>query len=176
MLLKAAGATTAPVPAAPLPWTVAAAASTASRASLSIPRPEPICSTGWHPLPPYVRSPDTGSTPTESPLAKQLAHASLRALHPLRFLVVDDVMSNRKLLVHLLRRRYPTSTFAEVVNGKEAVDVFAASATEPAYDVALMDGSMPIMDGQAATRLLRRRFDARKLLVLACTGNALEEE
>ncbi len=114
------------------------------------------------------------ASPAPQPADVDSAH-SIQGARTLRFLVVDDVASNRRLLLHLLRRRFPGSTFDEAANGLEVVAAFAR-ASEPAYDVVLMDGSMPVMDGMAATRELRHRFDAHRVLVLACTGNALAEE
>ena len=89
-------------------------------------------------------------------------------------LVVDDVLGNRRLLLHLLRRRYPSCHFAEAVNGMDVVTVFAHGPA--AFDVVMMDGSMPIMDGPTATRALRARFTPAQLLIVGCTGNALAEE
>ena len=62
-------------------------------------------------------------------------------------------------------------------NGKEAVDLFAASG-EGEFDVILMDMQMPEMDGCEAARTIRRmkRRDAEKIPIIAVTANATEDD
>lgn len=62
-------------------------------------------------------------------------------------------------------------------NGKEAVDIFAASA--PGYfDLILMDIMMPEMGGREATRSIRamNRLDAKSVLIMAMSANSLQED
>lgn len=62
-------------------------------------------------------------------------------------------------------------------NGKEAVDIFAASA--PGYfDLILMDIMMPEMGGREATRSIRamNRPDAKSVLIMAMSANSLQED
>ena len=59
-----------------------------------------------------------------------------------------------------------------VANGKEAVK---ALETIP-YDLVLMDVQMPIMDGLAATREIRRDSRLRALPIIAMTAGVLPEE
>jgi len=71
--------------------------------------------------------------------------------HPeLRFLVVDDSMLNRKLLVHHLRKLNLECDTAE--NGLQAI---LAVQNFPTYAAIFMDMSMPVMDGYRATSQLR---------------------
>ena len=59
-------------------------------------------------------------------------------------------------------------------NGKEAVDLFAASG-EDEFDVILMDMQMPEMDGCEAARTIRKmkRRDAEKIPIIAVTAQCL---
>ena len=62
-------------------------------------------------------------------------------------------------------------------NGKEAVDLFAASG-EDEFDVRLMDMQMPEMEGCDAARTIRKmkRRDAEKIPIIAVTANAFAED
>ena len=64
-----------------------------------------------------------------------------------------------------------------VLNGKEAVDLFAASE-ENTFDLILMDVMMPVMDGLTATRTIRamQRADARSIPIFAMTANAFVDD
>jgi len=68
----------------------------------------------------------------------------------LRILVVDDDEANRLLIEMCLRRK--ECTIETATNGREAVDRFRCGR----YDVVLMDVVMPEMDGDGATREIRR--------------------
>ena len=68
----------------------------------------------------------------------------------LRALVVEDSLVNQKLLSHILTRQGFDVTVAG--NGEEAVEKF----DQHSFDVVLMDVQMPVMDGLAATRMIRR--------------------
>ena len=84
-----------------------------------------------------------------------------------RILVVDDAPDMRALLKALLTRSGATVT--EVSDGRQAVDSALESlAKSEEYDVILMDVEMPVMDGVAATELLRsRRYDGTVVLMSA---------
>lgn len=68
-----------------------------------------------------------------------------------------------------------TSEWAE--DGRRAVDMFAQSGAGH-FDFILMDLRMPVMDGLAATRELRKleRPDAKTIPIVALTANAFEED
>ncbi len=92
------------------------------------------------------------------------------ALPPSHVLVVEDNEINRFLL-----RRYLEGSghyVTEAVDGEEGV----ALATERAFDVILMDISMPRMDGIEATRRIRASGASRQARILALTAHALPEE
>lgn len=62
-------------------------------------------------------------------------------------------------------------------NGKEAVDLFAASAPGE-FELIMMDIMMPVMDGLEATAAIRamNRPDAQKVVILAMTANAFSDD
>ena len=81
-------------------------------------------------------------------------------------LVVDDVTINRDLLVEILRPLgFDT---LEAADGQEAVQL--AQRCPP--DLVLMDLAMPVLDGLAATRLLRTTPGTQDIAVIALTANA----
>jgi len=80
-------------------------------------------------------------------------------------LVAEDYDVNRMLIQALLNTHGIDPDFAE--NGKEAVE----KVVQNHYDLILMDINMPVMDGLAATRLIRDRKG--KMPIIALTANAL---
>ena len=95
-----------------------------------------------------------------------------------RILVVDDVLSNRKMLVRLLERSGHTCETA--INGEEAVklihqDVKASSdASHVPFDTVCMDFEMPLLNGPDATEAIRKL--GYKGIILGITGNVLQED
>jgi two-component system sensor histidine kinase/response regulator len=69
---------------------------------------------------------------------------------PLRILLADDSGDNRALIAAFLKGS--TYTLDGVENGARAVESFKSGN----YDLVLMDLQMPVMDGDAATREIRR--------------------
>ncbi len=75
--------------------------------------------------------------------------AELPELSGLSVLVADDSAVNREVVTEALSRLHArTSTVAD---GREALDAFKSGR----FDIVLMDCSMPVMDGFAATRAIR---------------------
>jgi CheY-like chemotaxis protein/nitrogen-specific signal transduction histidine kinase len=83
-----------------------------------------------------------------------------------RILVVDDGPENRELVSLVLAEAGLAVEEAE--NGQIAVDMAARTA----YDAIVMDMSMPVMDGQTATKLLRGR--GLKTPIIALTAHAMK--
>jgi CheY-like chemotaxis protein/HPt (histidine-containing phosphotransfer) domain-containing protein len=83
-----------------------------------------------------------------------------------RVLVVDDGAENRELVSLVLTEQGLWVEEAE--NGQVALDMVAAGS----YDLVLMDMQMPVLDGHAATRELRRR--GLRMPVVALTANAMK--
>jgi DNA-binding NarL/FixJ family response regulator len=80
----------------------------------------------------------------------------------IRVLLVDDQSLFREGLHTLLSGRSDLEVVGEAGNGVEALEV--AAAVKP--DVVLMDLRMPVLDGVAATRLLRQELPDSRVIVL----------
>jgi PAS domain S-box-containing protein len=103
------------------------------------------------------------------------AHDAERRLAGLELLVVEDNPVNMMIATAIVRQW--GITVSEAVDGAEAVAAIVqrADAGRP-FDVVLMDVQMPVQGGHEATRVLRRRFDARTLPIIALTAAALTSE
>jgi CheY-like chemotaxis protein len=88
-------------------------------------------------------------------------------LNGARILLVEDNPFNQEVALDLLRRAGIVVSVAG--NGQEALDMLARQR----FDGVLMDCQMPVMDGYAATRALRRQAQWRDLPVIAMTANAM---
>ena len=87
-----------------------------------------------------------------------------------RVLVVDDGEVNREVAVEALSRFEIKADVA--VDGQDALNVLANKD----YDLVLMDGSMPVMDGYEATRAIRKREadeGLKRLPVVALTAHVV---
>lgn len=91
-----------------------------------------------------------------------------------RLLVAEDNELNREIAVYLLQEA--GAMVDQATDGKEAVEMFAASAPGT-YDAVLMDVMMPELDGLSATRAIRGmdRPDAQ-LPIIAMTANLFDED
>jgi DNA-binding NarL/FixJ family response regulator len=86
----------------------------------------------------------------------------------LRVLVVDDQLLYAEAISVLLRQQEGIEVVGIAGDGQEAIE--QTSELQP--DVVLMDIQMPRLDGISATRWIRRRLPATKVLVMtALTGD-----
>jgi CheY-like chemotaxis protein len=87
-----------------------------------------------------------------------------------RILLVEDNEMNRDMLSRRLARR--GYDVVSAVDGREGV----AKARAGAYDLVLMDMSLPEMDGWEATRELRKHPETHALPVIALTAHAMADD
>jgi DNA-binding NarL/FixJ family response regulator len=87
----------------------------------------------------------------------------MRSHAPIRVVVADDHRLFRQGLCLLLEKTRQVKVLGEASNGEEAV----LQAREKRPDVLLLDVDMPIMDGIAAAKVLTRRPDAPKIVLLS---------
>ncbi len=91
----------------------------------------------------------------------------------LRILAADDSIDNRFLLTAFLKGFDCELTVVE--NGQEAFDAFKVGQ----FDIVLMDMQMPVLDGFAATGLIRQweaEHNHSETPILALTAYSLPEE
>ena len=93
----------------------------------------------------------------------------------LHVLIAEDNELNAEILIEILRAEDITSELAR--NGQEVLELFEDSATGH-FDVILMDMQMPVMDGCAAAKAIRKldREDAKTVRIFACTANIFKED
>ena len=84
-----------------------------------------------------------------------------------KILIVEDNEMNRDMLSRRLERRGFTIVMA--VAGQQGVD--QARAERP--DLILMDMSLPVMDGWAATQAIKADAELAKIPVIALTAHAM---
>jgi len=93
-----------------------------------------------------------------------------------RILIVEDDIRNVYALTNILE---PRGAIIEIArNGREALEVLekASAQNEIAIDLVLMDVMMPVMDGLAATRAIRRNPAWKALPVITLTAKAMPDD
>ena len=88
-----------------------------------------------------------------------------------RILLAEDSPLNHRLISTMLTKAGAVVDIVE--NGHDAVEKATASLASP-YDLVLMDIQMPIIDGYAASKILRSR--GFKAPIIALTANAMIED
>jgi CheY-like chemotaxis protein len=95
-----------------------------------------------------------------------------RRLDGMRVLLVEDNVNNQQVASELLE--YEGALVQIANHGQEAVEAIAAS--NPAFDVVLMDLQMPVMDGFSATKIIRNDLGLTTLPIVAMTANAMASD
>jgi two-component system, sensor histidine kinase and response regulator len=87
----------------------------------------------------------------------------------LSFLVAEDNVVNQRLIARLLEKRGHNVVLVQ--NGREVLETLA----QRTFDIVLMDGQMPEMDGFEVTKLIRRKEKATgtHLPIIALTAHAM---
>jgi CheY-like chemotaxis protein/signal transduction histidine kinase len=114
--------------------------------------------------------------PVERQLMLRAARDRESALDGRRILIVEDDVRNIFALTSLLE---PKGAKIEIArNGREAIEVLTRSMDAPgrAIDLVLMDMMMPEMDGITAMREIRKRYEWRKLPIIALTAKAMKDD
>ena len=123
----------------------------------------------------YLKLSENAETHPEASVEKSADELRSTSFEGRRVLLVDDNELNREIAAELLKMMKLDVECA--VNGKEAVDKFAASEGGY-YDLIFMDIQMPVMNGYDAVKAIRKidRSDAEKIPVVAMTANAFAED
>jgi CheY-like chemotaxis protein len=92
----------------------------------------------------------------------------------LKILVADDDMFNMMLAKAMIGNIVPGVEITEAVNGRIAMDNVIAST----FDLVFMDVQMPEMDGNEATKAIRRyeKSIGKHTIIVGLTAGALKEE
>lgn len=85
-------------------------------------------------------------------------------MKPARVAIVDDHKLFRRGLVELLDKMDACQVIWEASNG---IEVMKKTAQEGVPDIALIDCNMPLMDGEATTRWLRKEYPVVRVLALS---------
>ena len=85
-------------------------------------------------------------------------------------LIVEDDRVNRKIAKAMLTKLGYTVQLA--CNGDEAIK----ACTSRVFDVVLMDLQMPVLDGLAATRTIRKQPQSARVPIVALTAQAMAED
>jgi len=110
----------------------------------------------------------SSSTPRQMGLVTRHTLAEARVQQAERILLADDSEANQMLIVRLLERR---GYRVEVVT--DGVEALAALAQKH-YDLLLLDGFMPNMDGYETARCIRSsESPGRRIPIIAMTANVL---
>lgn len=91
----------------------------------------------------------------------------VKAIRGANILLVEDNIVNQQVATELLEHARLNVTVAD--NGQVA----AEKVKKEAFDAVLMDVQMPVMDGYAATREIRKEPQFKELPIIAMTANAM---
>nr|WP_321395674.1 response regulator [uncultured Desulfobacter sp.] len=96
--------------------------------------------------------------------------AAVNKLRGAKVLLVEDNKINQELATELLTNNGIAVDCA--VNGQQALALLEINQ----YDGVLMDCQMPVMDGYAATKIIRQNAEYAKLPVIAMTAHAMADD
>ena len=102
----------------------------------------------------------------------QITRESFSDFNGMELLIVEDNIINQKVLTNILKSSGINIKIAN--NGREAVEMVKESTEE--FDFVLMDINMPVLDGYAATQMIRSGNEFDTLPIVAFTALALDSE
>jgi len=102
---------------------------------------------------------------------KEVVISSNIKINELSILLVEDNLVNQTLVVEILKSK-GSKNVSVADNGQEALNLLDLHD----YDVILMDINMPILDGVATTRAIRKKFPNRNHKIIALTANVEKED
>ncbi len=116
---------------------------------------------GYKSQPAYIKTDQSGQKTNEFEIPENVKD--------LRILLAEDNMINQRVASKVLEKFGWKVTC--VVNGQEVLDILAKES----FDVILMDDQMPVLDGVAATQVIRReeKQTGMHLPIIAMTANAM---
>ena len=100
--------------------------------------------------------------------------AKQRLLAGMRILVVEDNLINQQVAEELLMAEGALVSLA--ANGQLGVDAIAAAMATEQFHAVLMDIQMPVLDGFAATHVVREQLHLASLPIIAMTANAMSSD
>ena len=106
---------------------------------------------------------------------RPVTECTRKSIEGIRVLLVEDNDLNMEIAEFFLQDM--GAQVMKAWNGKEAVDLFAASAPGE-IELIMMDIMMPVMNGLEAAKLIRamNRPDAKEVVILAMTANAFSDD
>jgi signal transduction histidine kinase/DNA-binding response OmpR family regulator/HPt (histidine-containing phosphotransfer) domain-containing protein len=102
----------------------------------------------------------------------RLRSSTAGRLAGMRLLVVEDNLINQQVARELLTAEGATVVIAD--NGQTGVN--AVAQAQLPFSAVLMDIQMPVMDGYAATRVIRQELGQTTLPIIAMTANAMASD
>ncbi|WP_077037933.1 PAS domain S-box protein [Pelomonas sp. KK5] len=128
--------------------------------------------TFWAELPLPATTPPSSARQPREDIAQPPGSRGLRGL---RVLMVEDHPVNMMIAVAQLQQW--GLEVSQANDGSQAIEaVNAAAVMGRPFDAVLMDVQMPVMSGHEATRVLRQRYPAQELPIVALTAAALVSE
>lgn len=91
-----------------------------------------------------------------------MTHTNQPSTTPIRVMIADDHVTVREGLAAIIGRQPDMVVIAEAANGQECVDRWLVHRP----DVALLDISMPVLDGVSAIEMVRRDHPSARFIVL----------